>query len=78
MEQWITFKVIEGSGMTFKELEEKSVNHESFIWQNYSFNNEEEENPGWVAQLIKASSQYAKVADSNPSQVMYKNQPMNA
>ena len=34
--------------------------------------------PGWVAQLVSASSQYAKVAGSTPGQGTYKRQPMNA
>ena len=34
--------------------------------------------PGWIAQLVRASSRYAKVADSVPGQGTYKNQPMNA
>ena len=35
-------------------------------------------NPGWVAQLVRPSSWYAKVAGSFPSQGTYKNQPVNA
>ena len=34
--------------------------------------------PNWVAQLVRASSQYAKVVGSIPGQDIYKNQPMNA
>ena len=34
--------------------------------------------PDWVAQLIRALSQYAKVMGSIPSQGTCKNQPMNA
>ena len=33
---------------------------------------------GWVAQLVRASSLYAKVVDLVPGQGMYKIQPMNA
>lgn len=31
---------------------------------------------GWVAQLVKMSSQYTKVVGSFPCQGTYKNQPM--
>ena len=34
--------------------------------------------PGRVAQLVRTSSQYTKVADPIPSQGTYKNQPVNA
>ena len=34
--------------------------------------------PGWVAQLVGASSWRAKVMGSIPSRGTYKNQPMNA
>ena len=34
--------------------------------------------PGWVAHLVRASSQYAKVVGSIPSQDTYHNQLMNA
>ena len=34
--------------------------------------------PGWVAQLVRASSQYAKVVGLIPGQDTYKNQPTNA
>ena len=34
--------------------------------------------PGWVAQLVRASSQYTKVAGSIPGQGTRKTQPMNA
>ena len=34
--------------------------------------------PGWVAQLVRVSSQYTKVPGSTPSQSSHKNQPMNA
>ena len=34
--------------------------------------------PGWVAQLVIASSPYTKVADSIAGQGTYKNQPINA
>ena len=33
--------------------------------------------PGWVAQLVRASSRYAKVAGLIPRQGRYKNQPVN-
>ena len=33
--------------------------------------------PGWVAQLLGALSQQAKVAGLIPGQGTYKNQPMN-
>ena len=36
------------------------------------------EGPGWVAQLVRASSQYVKAAGLILSQDTYKNQPMNA
>ena len=32
--------------------------------------------PGWVAQLVRASSQYTKVKGSIPRQGTYKNQPI--
>ena len=34
--------------------------------------------PGWVAQLVRASSLCTKVVGLIPSQGTYKNQPMNA
>ena len=34
--------------------------------------------PGWVAQSVRASSQYAKVAGSIPGQGTYESQPTNA
>ena len=34
--------------------------------------------PGWVCQLVRASSRYAKVSGSIPGQGTYKNQPMHA
>ena len=34
--------------------------------------------PGWVAQFIKTSSQYAKVVGSIPGQGTYKDQQMSA
>ena len=36
-----------------------------------------EASPGWEAWLVRASSQYAKVLGSVPSQDTYKNQPMS-
>ena len=37
-----------------------------------------ETGPGQVAQLVRATSWYAKVAGSIPGQGTYKNQPTNA
>ena len=37
-----------------------------------------ETGPGWLAQLLRVSSQYAEVVGSISSQGTYKNQPMNA
>ena len=37
-----------------------------------------EQGPGWVARLVRALSQHAKVAGSVPSQGTYKNQARNA
>ena len=34
--------------------------------------------PGWVAQLLRASSQYTKLVGSIPGQGTYEKQPMNA
>ena len=34
--------------------------------------------PGWVAQLVRVLSQYAKVVGLISGQGTYKNQPMNA
>ena len=40
--------------------------------------NKEQKNSGQVAQLIRASSQYAKVMGLIPGKGTYKKQPMNA
>ena len=34
--------------------------------------------PGWVAQLVRALSRYAKVVGLIPGQGTYRNQPVNA
>ena len=34
--------------------------------------------PGWVTQLVRVSSQYAKVVGLTPRQGKQKNQPINA
>ena len=33
--------------------------------------------PGWVAQLVRALSQYSKVVGSIPGKVTFENQPVN-
>lgn len=33
--------------------------------------------PGWLTQLVRASSQYVKIVGSIPGQAIYKNQPVN-
>ena len=48
------------------------------VLEEYEFIRKYSRNPGWVAWLIKALSQYTKVASMIPGQDTYKNQQVNA
>ena len=53
--------------------------HHSLLYSDWVFSTENTYlGPGWIAQLVRASLRYAKVAGSIPGQDTYKNQPMNA